>query len=185
LLLAPLLAGALALTAQSTQKQNGTVQKQSVAVTRAVNGITSALDDVADRAAKLLSTVQSKKQKTFPTATSPAPDTSDFDNAHVDLLQHVSAVRVAIAAFKERDTYVRTAPSVAVARGAGRGRGRGGRGGAREVMPAAAAASSSDDEAVVAFHANRTREEAAQQAAEREALERRYAAEHAELFADL
>ncbi len=55
-------------------------------------------------------------------------------------------------------------------------------GGALEVVPAA---SSSDDEAVVAFHANRIAELAAQQAAEREALERRYAAEHAELFADL
>jgi hypothetical protein len=151
-LLAALLAGASQLSAQSTQKQRGTVQSQGVAVTRAVNGITSVLDDVADKAAKLLSTVQSKKQKTFPTAALPAPDTSDFDNAHGALLRHVSAVRVAIAAFKERDTYVRTAPPVAVARGAGRGRGRGGRGGTREVVPAAAAASSSDDEAVVAFH---------------------------------
>ena len=60
-----------------------------------------------------------------------------------------------------------------------------------DADPAAAelpAASSSDDEDVepdvVAFHENRLREQAAQQVAERDELERRYAAQHAELLAD-
>jgi hypothetical protein len=199
--LVSLLAGAGELTAQSTQKQRGTVQKQGVAVTRAVNGITSALDDVADRAAKLLSTVQSRKQKMFPTAASPAPDTFDFDSAHGNLLLHVSALRAAIAAFNQRDTYERPPAPALVGqggarggrgRGGGAGRGRGGRGGAQQVAAAApaaaelAAASSNDDDnevsaAVIEYHEQRLRQQEARIAAERDERDRRYAEEQAAL----
>jgi hypothetical protein len=139
-LLTALQSDSAALNAQSSKKERLNVQKQGVAVTRAVNAITSALDDVAGRASKLLINVQTRKLKSFPNAASPAPETPGFAAAHGALMQRITALRSAISAFKLRDTYVRPpAPAVTAAadaqpvaedrgRGGGAGRGRGGRG---------------------------------------------------------
>lgn len=154
--------------------------------------------------------VQTQKVSKFPHASFPAPldATRVFDENSQQLLQDVAALQIELqqeiareagfAAVRQR-AAAPSAPARGANRGRGRGvvagRGRGGRGGARQVAvdvveaaeqvaaAAPAAASSSEDEDVVLFHAQRLRERAEKEAAERDALQRSYAAVQDELDA--
>jgi hypothetical protein len=137
--------------------------------------------------------------------TAPLDATRAFDQASQRLLDEVAALQIELqkeiardagfAAVSQRAAAPRAAPSAPVrgarggrGRGGGAGRGRSGRGGA--IIPAvdvaAAAADPSDDDPEVALRHQQLeqREQAAQEAAERDEIRRRCQADHQAVFAD-
>jgi hypothetical protein len=129
----------------------------------------------------------------------------DATRASQRLLDEVAALQIELqkeiardagfAAVSQRAAAPRAAPSAPVrgarggrGRGGGAGRGRSGRGGA--IIPAvdvaAAAADPSDDDPEVALRHQKLeqREQAAQEAAERDEIRRRCQADHQAVFAD-
>jgi len=114
-------------------------------------------------------------------------------SSKIELQQEIER-EAGFAVVRQRAAAPRAAPSATVrgarggrGRGGGAGRGRGGRGGT--IIPAddvaAAAADPSDDDPDVALrHQQLEQEQAAQEAAERDEIHRRYQADHQALFAN-